>query len=63
LAGYFAVAVEPFNNGILEGLNSVIQTEKRKVRGYGRKHFKTMAYLLSGKLDLGRVNGFLPACF
>ena len=24
---------------------------------------KTMAYLLSGKLDLNRVNGFLPTCF
>ncbi len=32
-------------------------------RGYGKKHFKTMAYLLSGKLDLNRVNGFLPTCF
>jgi hypothetical protein len=48
------------NNGILEGLNSVIQAAKRKARGYGKKHFKTMAYLLSGKLDLNRVNGFLP---
>ena len=27
------------------------------------EHFKTMAYLLSGKLDLNRVNGFLPTCF
>jgi transposase len=51
------------NNGILEGLNSVIQAAKRKARGYGKKHFKTMAYLLSGKLDLNRVNGFLPTCF
>jgi hypothetical protein len=33
----------------------VIQAAKRKARGYGKKHFKTMAYLLSGKLDL---NGF-----
>ncbi len=37
------------NNGILEGLNSIIQVAKRKARGYGKKHFKTMAYLLSGK--------------
>jgi hypothetical protein len=28
---------------------SVIQAAKRKARGYGKKHFKTMAYLLSGK--------------
>ncbi|SCN47822.1 hypothetical protein BAZOLSSOX_3004 [uncultured Gammaproteobacteria bacterium] len=41
----------------------MIQAAKRKARGYGKKHFKTMAYLLSGKLDLNRVNGFLPTCF
>ena len=29
------------NNGILEGLNSIIQAAKRKARGYGKKHFKT----------------------
>ena len=40
------------NNGILEGLNSIIQVAKRKVRGYGKKHCKTMAYLLSGKFYL-----------
>ncbi len=38
------------NNGILEGLNSIIQAAKRKARGYGKKYFKTMAYLLVGKL-------------
>ena len=35
------------NNSILEGLNSIIQAAKRKARGYGKKHFKTMAYLLA----------------
>lgn len=44
------------NNGILEGLNSVLQAAKRKARGYGREHFKTMAYLLTGKLDFSKVN-------
>jgi hypothetical protein len=44
-------------------LNSAIQAAKRKVRGYEKKHFKTMAYLLSEKLDLHRINGFLPTCF
>jgi putative transposase len=29
----------------------VIQAAKRKARGYGKKHFKTMAYLLSGKFN------------
>ena len=51
------------NNGILEGLNSIIQAAKRKARGYGKKHFKTIAYLLSGKLNLNKVNPNLPTCF
>ena len=32
------------NNGILEGLNSVVQAAKRKARGYKFKHFKTIVY-------------------
>ncbi len=48
------------NNGILEGLNSVIQAAKRKARGYKIKHFKTMAYLLTGKFDFNTINPFLP---
>jgi transposase len=40
------------NNGILEGLNSIIQAAKRKARGYKSEHFKAMAYLLTGKLNL-----------
>ena len=47
------------NNGILEGLNSVIQAAKRKARGYKPKHFATIAYLITGKLDLSKVN---PHC-
>jgi len=39
------------NNGILEGLNSILQAAKRKPRGYKIQHFKTIAYLLTGKLD------------
>lgn len=44
------------NNGILEGLNSVIQAAKRKARGYKTKHFMTMAYLITGKLNLEKIN-------
>lgn len=44
------------NNGLLEGLNSILQAAKRKARGYKKKHFKTIAYLLTGKLDLSQVN-------
>ncbi len=42
------------NNGIMEGLNSLIQAAKRKARGY-RNHatFRLVAYLIAGKLDLG----------
>lgn len=47
------------NNGILEGLNSVIQAAKRKARGYKAKHFKTIAYLITGGLDFRQIN---PAC-
>ena len=46
------------NNGILEGLNSVLQAAKRKARGYKSKHFKTIAYLLTGKLDFSKINEF-----
>lgn len=40
------------NNGILEGINSLIQATKRKARGYrSHKNLITMIYLLAGKLD------------
>ena len=45
------------NNGILEGLNSVIQAAKSKARGYKlTQNFKTIAYLLAGDIDLNNVN-------
>ncbi|MDQ7002131.1 MAG: ISL3 family transposase [Ghiorsea sp.] len=46
------------NNGILEGLNSILQAAKRKARGYKFEHFKVIAYLMTGKLDFSRVNKF-----
>jgi transposase len=51
------------NNGILEGLNSILQAAKRKARGYKFKHFKTIAFLVTGKLDFNRVNNNLPTRF
>lgn len=48
------------NNGILEGLNSVIQAAKRKARGYQYRHFKTIIYLITGDLDFARINSALP---
>jgi len=44
------------NNGILEGLNSVVQAAKRKARGYKFKHFKTILYLITGGLDFRKAN-------
>ncbi len=49
------------NNGILEGLNSVVQAAKRKARGYKLKHFKTISYLLTGNLNFTKLNpNFYP---
>jgi transposase len=51
--------ISQINNGILEGLNSVVQAAKRKARGYKAKHFKTIIYLLTGHLDFQSIN---PNC-
>ena len=58
--GILAWKVSEINNGILEGLNSVIQAAKRKARGYKIEHFKVMAYLLTGRLNFNKVNPYLP---
>jgi transposase len=45
------------NNGILEGLNSVIQSCKNKARGYKTtKNFKIIIYLVTGDLKFNLVN-------
>jgi transposase len=42
------------NNGILEGLNSLIQSAKSRARGYRSiRNMVTIVYLLGGKLELG----------
>lgn len=48
------------NNGILEGLNSVLQAAKRKARGYKFNHFRTIAFLITGKLRFNQLNYALP---
>jgi len=41
------------NNGILEGINSLVQAAKAKARGYrSTRNFATIIYLIAGKLDL-----------
>ena len=45
------------NNGILEGLNSVVQAAKRKARGFKTiQNFKTIVYLITGDLKFELVN-------
>lgn len=42
------------NNGLLEGVNSLIQAAKRKARGYrSEKNLIAMIYLIGGKLNVG----------
>lgn len=50
------------NNGILEGLNSIVQAAKAKARGYNTfKHFRNIIYLITGNLDFSKVNpSYLP---
>ncbi len=44
------------NNGLLEGLNSLIQAAKRRARGYrSNRNFIAMIYLIVGKLNAGPV--------
>jgi transposase len=45
------------NNGILEGLNSVIQAAKSKARGFKTfKNYKIIVYLVTGKLNFTAIN-------
>jgi transposase len=40
------------NNGILEGINSLVQAAKRRARGYrNKKNLIAMIYLIAGRLD------------
>ncbi len=44
------------SNGLLEGLNSLIQAAKRRARGYRtNRNFITMIYLIVGKLNAGPI--------
>ena len=45
-----------YTNAVLEGMNSVIQNLKCRARGFrNMEYFKTMIYLVCGKLDLDVV--------
>lgn len=46
-------------NGVLEGINSIIQSVKRRARGYGTtKHFISMVYLVCSDLEFNLPNAF-----
>lgn len=45
------------SNGLLEGLNSLIQAAKRRARGYrSTRNYIAMIYLVAGKLDFGATH-------
>jgi transposase len=45
--------ISGINNGILEGMNSLVQAAKAKARGYrSERNLATIIYLIAGKLDL-----------
>lgn len=50
------------NNGLLEGLNSLIQAAKAKARGFrNNRYFKIIAFLVTGKLNFTQLNkNYLP---
>ena len=50
------------NNGLLEGLNSLIQAAKVKARGFrNTRYFKIIAFLVTGSLDFTKFNKhYLP---
>lgn len=45
------------NNGILEGINSIVQAAKARARGYkDTENYKAIAFLLAGDIDLSEIN-------
>ena len=48
---------QPVNNGILEGLNSIVQAAKAKARGYKTfQNFRIIVFLLTGDLNFKSLN-------
>ena len=50
------------DNGLLEGLNSLIQAAKAKARGFRTfRYFRIVAFLITGRLDFTKLNKqYLP---
>jgi transposase len=50
------------NNGILEGLNSIIQAAKSRARGFRNvEYFKIMAYIVTANFNFAKVNKYVLA--
>ncbi len=55
--GVVAWRKSQINNGILEGLNSIVQVAKAKARGFrNTEYFKTIIHLITGKLNFEMIN-------
>jgi transposase len=51
--GILAFFDSRITNGLIEGINSLVQAAKAKARGYRNSHtLRRMTYLIAGKLDL-----------
>ena len=49
------------SNGLIEGINSLIQAAIAKARGYrNSRNLISIAYLIAGKLDFNNVPGRTP---
>lgn len=56
-AGVVGYKKEKVTNALLEGFNSIIQMAKRRARGFkDLENFKAIIYLLTGKLQLEKIN-------
>jgi transposase len=48
------------SNGILEGLNSIVQAAKAKARGFKTfRNFRIVVFLLTGDLDFKPLNPYV----
>lgn len=57
--GILRYTTSRITNGVLEGINSIVQSVKRRARGYGTiNHFISMVYLICSDLKLNLPNAF-----
>ncbi len=57
--GVLKYTTSRITNGVLEGINSIIQSVKRRARGYGTtKHFVSMVYLVCSDLEFDLPRAF-----